>query len=196
MKSYTNDAIIIVMISISSSTHRICLTSSNRVTLDRHIQSNCCPFASVIGFCVIAISTQEICISIAATSNPMTHINFMIIVFFSRGMSDINISPDIVCIVALGSKRKYRFSHCPSRNRNEHNRHQNQRHKLFHEMYLLRFFFRSFSLCYPLSCGILLVILAKHIAFQWCVPPLALFAGIIFHIHVSLSPLESRPSSA
>lgn len=40
------------------------------------------------------------------------------------------------------------------------------------------------------------VIRIRGIAFQWCVPPLALFAGIIFHIHVSLSPLESRPSSA
>ena len=52
-------------------------------------------------------------------------------------------------------------------------------------MYLLRFFFRSFSLCYLLSCGILLMILVNYIAYGDGSPP-AKFTRIIF-VYPSLS---------
>ena len=52
-------------------------------------------------------------------------------------------------------------------------------------MYLLRFFFRSFSLSYPLSCGILFMILVNYIAHGDGSPP-AKFTRIIF-VYLSLS---------
>ena len=52
-------------------------------------------------------------------------------------------------------------------------------------MYLLRFFFRLFSLCYLLSCGILLMILVNYIAYGDGSPP-AKFTRIIF-VYPSLS---------
>ena len=86
---------------------------------------------------------------------------------------------DRIRISTTSSEFKRRNSQCTSGYRYKHNRHQNQRHKLFHEIYLLRFFFRSFSLCYPLSCGILLMNLVNYIAYGDGSPP-AKFTRIIF----------------
>lgn len=61
-------------------------------------------------------------------------------------------------------------------------------------MYLLRFFFRSFSLCYLLSCGILLMILVNYIAYGDGSPP-AKFTRIIFCIPLAFKPLASPSCS-
>ena len=118
----------------------------------------------------------------------MTHIQSMVICILVTNVFIFFISRYPICIIAIcyEGKREGAFI-CGSNRygRCDHDCHQSQRYKLFHKMYLLRFFFRSFSLCYLLSCGILLMILVNYIAYGDGSPP-AKFTRIIF-VYPSLS---------
>ncbi len=190
------------MIGISTPRNGIVCAALDRIALNRNVHTNSAPLCTYIrarpsrSGCLSA--SKVISIFRRSTGYPVTNIDSSI-----RGCFENRIFRITVCTRVRALRSEFegsRFTHsycaCATRHTYQHACRHKQSHKLFHKMYLLRFFFRSFSLCYLLSCGILLTILAKHTAFQWRVPPLALFAGIIFHIHVSRSPLEPHPSSA
>ena len=202
MKRYIRYTIIVIVIGISTTRNRIIRAAYDACTFNRNILTYGTPFCSTVSPSPMIgrrlSSSKMVSIFGRTASNPMLHID----------SADTRSFACFIFLVSVCSTRIFRIDintecrrvintngTCSTSNRNQHNGHKSNRDKFFHKMYLLRFFFRSFSLCYLLSCGILLTILAKHTAFQWRVPPLALFAGIIFHIHVSRSPLESRPFS-